>query len=186
MTFETIIAKRFLALYGPPQTDDPETFFAEWKSRFDGCDAEILTAAVKLTIDRHKYPTWPTIGEFWEILEEVSEKIASRRSWDRAKALSPPVERERTLEERERATAMLAEAIRVLRAVDLAPVNPERPVRPRGGYAVSNDRVAWEARYRRVDAGPGSRQDERSRRSGKSSEDAVESRRDPDLLVQVS
>ena len=104
MSFDAIMAKKFFALYGHPQTDDPATFFAEWKRRFEGTDAEILTAATDLVIDRHKFHSWPTIGECREAVREVAERAQSRRDLARARALPPPVRREPTPEQKRLST----------------------------------------------------------------------------------
>jgi len=84
------MAERFLALYGPPQTDNPALYFSEWARVFDGTDAEILTAATDFVIRQHRYPNWPTIGECCEAVDRVAEHINARRARERARLPAPP------------------------------------------------------------------------------------------------
>lgn len=106
MSFQRLMADRFLALYGPPQTDNPRLFFEEYKRCFDGMDPEILTAAVNLVVSRREFPSWPTIGECNKAVERVAEHINASRALKR-QLLAPPSEREPTPAARARVTQMI-------------------------------------------------------------------------------
>lgn len=111
MSFRKLMGERFLALYGPPQTENPEGYFAEWRRVFDGMDAEVLSAATDLVIRQHRFANWPTIGECCEAVEKVAEHINARRARERLR-LAPPAPPIVSRESRARIDALLAECKR--------------------------------------------------------------------------
>lgn len=114
MTFRALVADRFVALYGPPQTTNPALYYAEWSRVFDGMDAEILSAAVDRLVKQHKFAAWPTIGELTAAVEAVREEIEARRA-ERRLRLAPPREHQPTDRERARAAKVMVELRRFIR-----------------------------------------------------------------------
>ena len=69
--FQTLIIDRFLTLYGEPNTDDLEAFFAEYRKALGGVRRDILARLSDRVVWNHKFPTWPTVGNCLTILEKL-------------------------------------------------------------------------------------------------------------------
>jgi hypothetical protein len=63
---------RFILLYGEPRADRPEAYLIEYAKVLSGYDQDVMLKAVDLVIRRHKFRTWPTLGEVCEACAEVS------------------------------------------------------------------------------------------------------------------
>ncbi len=123
MSFETILVDRFIALYGPPQTENPALYLAEWRRNFSVTDPEILTAAVNTIIRRHTFTTWPTIGEVVKAVDEVAGTILQSRRFKQA-SLPPHPSRQPTEDERGRVGVLVKGLTRKLEADALEHFGP--------------------------------------------------------------
>lgn len=68
----THILARFITLYGEPKTDNIETFFDEYIRALKGYAPERLVRAINLVVEKHRFSSWPTIGEVIEVLDDTA------------------------------------------------------------------------------------------------------------------
>lgn len=66
---------RLASMYGPPDTDDPRTWFAEVNKLIAGHDASVRTLAFDLIMRTHKGHRFPAISEIISACREASDEI---------------------------------------------------------------------------------------------------------------
>lgn len=127
--------RRFLMLYGAPNTIDQKAFASEYEKALGGTDPRFLEEASNLLVKQHKYRNWPTVGECVEAVNIV----ATRRNRERElrQHTNPAYRKEPTVEEKARVKDLVRHAGRALQAA--AP--PRLPAKP----LPRTDRIAWEA-----------------------------------------
>jgi hypothetical protein len=115
---DQIIVVRFTNLYGAPLALDPVRFVDEYKTAMASCDSSLLERAIDRVVQRHNYPTWPTVGECVNAYRALSS--------DRARANEKEIDRRQEIpkreppskESRERVAKMVEECKARLLAVD--------------------------------------------------------------------
>jgi hypothetical protein len=132
----TLVIRRFTTLYGPPTTDDPNGFIAEYHKALQGTDAAILEAAIDAVVKRQGVPAWPPVGACVEAVNEVAE----RRVAERRRQEEPVKERiEPTPEQKARVKAIAAQFQAKLAA------NSHRLIEPSEDWSRTT-KPAWDKR----------------------------------------
>lgn len=136
---EQFFTRRFMTLYGAPDTKDPAAFVAEYNKALAGTDDDILQAASDLVVRQHTFRNWPTVGECVEAVGIV----ATRRAAAEARS-TPPWFTPRTThsaESRARIAALVNETLAALKTM-----NPKPRIEPFDWSRTS--KPAWEKRMR--------------------------------------
>lgn len=68
---------RFRALYGEPNSPDPDLFLDLYEEALGGYSDEILDAAVQVVIAEHDYNTWPKPGTVVKACKNVAPPVKS-------------------------------------------------------------------------------------------------------------
>lgn len=76
VVFEKML-RRFMAVYGKPNTPDEEGFYAEYAKALSGWSGKFLDLATDTLIKEHTSPFWPTVGECTKVLRRVAAEQAS-------------------------------------------------------------------------------------------------------------
>ena len=138
-----IVVKRFISVYGTPDTPDPKGLIAEYNRALSGTDVALLQRAIDKAIDKHAYRNWPTIGECKGMIAVVAAELDA----DRRRGLQHPdyapdplligysgeTQAQEAAERAKRIDAMMQETVAKLKAADKAtweaPMgkNPEPP-----------------------------------------------------------
>lgn len=111
---EEYFTRRFMVLYGAPNTVDPAAFVAEYNKALAGTDADLLQIASDLVVKQHKFRNWPTVGECVEAVQITAvrrnqERAFSRWSTSRDDYVAP------SSDARVRVAALVAEATATLK-----------------------------------------------------------------------
>lgn len=70
---EKLVFQRFATLFGEPKhTSNLAGFYDEYERALSGCSDELLARAIDDAIDKHAYPTWPTLGQIKTSLKAVT------------------------------------------------------------------------------------------------------------------
>lgn len=133
-----LVLKRFAVLYGEPNTNNLEAYFAEYERALECFYPEVLTKACDLVIATHEFKFWPTVGECAKAARKINgERVAAL---ERARPRpAEPAWTEPTPEEAARMDVLLLEARQKL-AADSLP-EPQFALKP-------VDRLAMQALQR--------------------------------------
>lgn len=128
------LARRFLVLYGPPDSADPLAFVDEYVKALEGTDADILREALDLVVKQHKYPRiWPSVGDCTDMVRSVADRrMAARRR--EAWGYAPEKRIEPSPEEKARVDA-IAQRVKAALAQADEPVRVARPPTDRDSWA---------------------------------------------------
>lgn len=66
--------RRFMSVYGNPDTENVDVFLAEYARILKGYSASELNGAADRILRKHKFRTWPSIAECVNSCEEVRAK----------------------------------------------------------------------------------------------------------------
>jgi hypothetical protein len=112
------LVRRLRILYGEPRTADAEAHTLEYHKALGGYAADILEEAADSVIRRHRYRTWPTVGDVTAAAEAISarrrEVEARREAAERAAAerAAAAAKAPLTAEQAAEAERLVAEALR--------------------------------------------------------------------------
>lgn len=70
---------RFAILYGPPNTDEPEAFIAEYHRTLTGYAEAVINRAANIVIDEQDRTFWPTPGRCRQAAREAAAKMEYER-----------------------------------------------------------------------------------------------------------
>lgn len=76
IVFEKML-RRFMAVYGKPNTPDEEGFYAEYAKALSGWSGKFLDLAADALIREHTSSFWPTVGECTKVLRRVAAEQAA-------------------------------------------------------------------------------------------------------------
>lgn len=72
------VLRRFMTVYGEPNTVDPDGLFEEFSKALGGTRPDILTKGVDRVIKAHTFPAWPTVGEVVKECRLVADELADK------------------------------------------------------------------------------------------------------------
>lgn len=73
------LLKRLTAVYGAPETPNPDGFMAEYTRQMRNFVESECEAAADDLIAKRKYKTWPTVKECLDALEDVRRRQTNKR-----------------------------------------------------------------------------------------------------------
>jgi|CXWK01.1.fsa_nt_gi hypothetical protein len=76
VVFEKML-RRFMSVYGKPNTPDEEGFYAEYAKALSGWSGKFLDLATDALIREHTSSFWPTVGECTKVLRRVAAEQAA-------------------------------------------------------------------------------------------------------------
>lgn len=84
---------RFAILYGPPNTDEPEAFIAEYHRTLANYHQSVIDRAADIVIDEQDRTFWPTPGK----CRQAAREAAAKMEHERYHQLPPPASVSRPL-----------------------------------------------------------------------------------------